>query len=212
MYPELGTWDKPLATKVVTTSAGGAFQTNMEVRSKELRKLLEDLGEGVEKLEKLRVRVVAELLEVDPVDVLSGGLLAHHAMKTTAEDDAVLRVGKDGGVHVISDIDDTVKVRPYSDLARDGVLIAFEQWTEVLGGTKTIFRNVFVRELHEIQVRLSSSLLPSSLTSCRFPAWQSGIARWRSSARPSRTSPTRPGSSGASYASTFARPVSPADR
>lgn len=164
VYPELGTWDKPLATKVVTTSTGGAFATNMEVRSKELRKLLEDLGEGVEALEKLRIRVVAELLEVDPVDLLSGGLLAHHAMKTTAEDDAVLKVGKDGGVHVISDIDDTVKVRTLVLGFCARVLIAFflEQWTEVLGGTKTIFRNVFVRELHEIRVRPSFLFSPLS--------------------------------------------------
>ncbi|BGP17413.1 hypothetical protein JCM10213v2_005445 [Rhodosporidiobolus nylandii] len=57
-----------------------------------------------------------------------------------AEDECELGVGiqgeggEGGGVRVVSDVDDTIK------------------WTEVLKGTKTIFRNCFVRELHEIRV------------------------------------------------------------
>ncbi|KAL8281154.1 hypothetical protein RQP46_006512 [Phenoliferia psychrophenolica] len=139
VYPTLPSgslWDQPLATKVVTTSSGGGFRTNIEVRSRELRKLLDESKEGVESLDGLTLRVVAELLENDPIqDVMTGGgLLGHQGLRVTAEDDSELLVGKDGGVRVISDIDDTIK------------------WTEVLGGSKNIFRNVFVRELDEIRV------------------------------------------------------------
>ncbi|KAI5474306.1 hypothetical protein MNV49_003645 [Pseudohyphozyma bogoriensis] len=140
VYPDLPAGslvDKPLVTKVVTTGSSGGFRTTVEVRSKALRKLLDETGQGVESLDGMRLRVVAELLEVDSVtDALSGGIFNghHQGLKVTADDDALVQVGKDGGVRVISDIDDTIK------------------WTEVTHGTKSIFRNVFVRELTEIQV------------------------------------------------------------
>lgn len=126
IYPSLepgSLWDNPLATKIVSTSTGGAFKTSLEVRSKELRRLLDETGKGVESLERLRIRIVAELLEPEAVgDVLTGGFFAggHQMLKSTAEDDSELVVAQDGGVRVISDIDDTVK------------------WTEVLGGTKKV--------------------------------------------------------------------------
>lgn len=139
VYPALPSgslWDQPLATKVVTTGSGGGFKTNVEVRSRDLRKLLDESGEGVESLDGLRVRIVMELLEYDPVqDVMTGGhFLGHQGLKGTCEDECEILVGKDGGVRVISDVDDTIK------------------WTQVLAGTKVIFRNVFVRELDEIRV------------------------------------------------------------
>jgi len=138
VYPALenGTlWDKPLGTKVVSTSSGGAFKTTIEVRSKELRRLLDDRGMQVDALDKIDLRVVSELLEPDALGDLAGGRFAGtQGLKPTCEAAAVIPVAYDGGVRVISDIDDTVK------------------WTEVLGGTKAIFRNVFVRELWEIRV------------------------------------------------------------
>lgn len=116
VYPALPSgslWDQPLATKVVSTGSGGGFRTNLEVGSRGLRKLLEESKAGVESLDGLRVRIVAELLENDPVQDLmtGGGLLAHQGLRATAEDESELLVGKDGGVRVISDIDDTIKVR-----------------------------------------------------------------------------------------------------
>lgn len=114
VFPVLGPgrlWDKALATKVVSTSSGGAFKTTLEVRSRELRRLLDETGQGVESLDKLSVRVVAELLEVESVgDIITGGKLAHQGLKVMAEDDTELVVAQDGGVRVISDIDDTIKV------------------------------------------------------------------------------------------------------
>ncbi|KDE07402.1 hypothetical protein MVLG_02269 [Microbotryum lychnidis-dioicae p1A1 Lamole] len=135
------TWDRPLATKVVSTLGGGAFRTVLEMRSKELRRLLEATGKGVESLETLRVRIVAELLEYDPiVDAMSGGAFTgDQGMKVVAEDFTELAVAHDGGVRVISDVDDTCK------------------HSQVVEGTKTLFRNVFVRELYEVQVPGMSS-------------------------------------------------------
>ncbi|SCV70281.1 BQ2448_1675 [Microbotryum intermedium] len=129
-------WDRPLATKVVLTLGGGAFKTVLEMRSKELRRLLEATGKGVESLETLRVRVVAELLEHDSiVDAMGGGAFTgDQGMKVVAEDFTEFAVAHDGGVRVISDVDDTCK------------------HSQVVEGTKTLFRNVFVRELYEVQV------------------------------------------------------------
>ena len=114
VYPVLGQgrlWDQPMATKVVSTTSGGAFKTTIEVRSRELRRLLDETGLGVESLDKLRVRVTAELLEIESLgDIVTGGKLAHQGLKTMAEDDTELVVAQDGGVRVISDIDDTIKV------------------------------------------------------------------------------------------------------
>lgn len=112
IFPELAEgsiWDTPLATKVTTTTSGGAFKTHLDIRSKALRRLLDESGQGVESLDGLKLRVVAELLEMDPVgDVLGAGhFTEHRGLKVTAEDETVLVVGKDGGVRVISDIDDT---------------------------------------------------------------------------------------------------------
>ncbi|GAA5871119.1 hypothetical protein JCM1840_007595 [Sporobolomyces johnsonii] len=163
VYPALGEgrlWDGALATKVVSTSApGGGFRTVLQVRGKELKKLLEATatsgaggggGEGgaSKGLEGLRVRVVAELLEPEgfqatetlPAGLGGGSVAGAASLRATAEDEVELGVaiegpgGEGGGVRVISDVDDTIK------------------WTEVLKGTKTIFRNVFVRELRDIRV------------------------------------------------------------
>lgn len=139
VYPVLepgSLWDRPLATKVVTTASGGAFRTMLEVKSKELRRLLHETGKGIDGLESLRIRVVSELLEEETLgEALTGGMLQHQALRTVTDDEVELAVAHDGGVRVISDIDDTIK------------------WTQVLSGTKTIFRNVFVREVDEIKVR-----------------------------------------------------------
>ncbi|GEM08971.1 actin patch protein [Rhodotorula toruloides] len=162
IYPALKggqLWDGALATKVVSTVApGGGFRTRLSVGGKELKKWLEVVGSaphsagGEGGLDQLEVRVVAELLEPDggvstadswtdagaAASVGGGGGYAQ--AKPTAEDEVELGVaiqgegGAGGGVRVVSDVDDTIK------------------WTEVLKGTKTIFRNVFVRELYEIRV------------------------------------------------------------
>lgn len=139
VYPVLepGTlWDKPLTTKVVTTTTGGAYKTILEVRSKDLRRLLEETEKGIESLMHLELRIVSELLEVDPIqDALNGGhFTGHQGLKPVASDDSETVSSQDGGLRVISDIDDTIK------------------HSEVLGGTKKLFRNVFVRELKEVQV------------------------------------------------------------
>ncbi|CEQ42838.1 SPOSA6832_04703 [Sporobolomyces salmonicolor] len=158
IYPVLGEgrlWDGALATKVVSTSApGGGFCTMLQVRGKELKKLLEATaasgpgGGGGKGLDGLRVRVVAELLEPEgfqatetlPAGLGGGSVAGSASLRATAEDEVELGVaiegpgGEGGGVRVISDVDDTIK------------------WTEVLKGTKTIFRNVFVRELRDIRV------------------------------------------------------------
>lgn len=72
--------------------------------------MLERIGKGVEVLEGLQVRVVAELLEIEPEGGVIGGRdLVGDGLRVTADDEVHLSVGKDGGVRVISDIDDTVK-------------------------------------------------------------------------------------------------------
>ncbi|KWU42826.1 hypothetical protein RHOSPDRAFT_29924 [Rhodotorula sp. JG-1b] len=170
-YPALAEgqlYDGVLASTVVRTSAtsGGGFKTCLEVRGPELRKWLDLVGNGSGGargggLDTLRVRVVAELLETDPlvpsvVDTapFSGvgfgnsnkdAAAAHASAIATAVDEVELDVGiqgeggEGGGVRIVSDVDDTIK------------------WTEVTKGTKTIFRNVFVRELGEIRVPGMSS-------------------------------------------------------
>ncbi|KAK4049135.1 hypothetical protein OIV83_004347 [Microbotryomycetes sp. JL201] len=123
----------PIATKVVTTSNGGGFRSKIEISSNELRRLLDETGQGVELLlDHLQVRVVAELLEQE--SALDELLPTRDGAKVAACDETDLKVAQDGGVRVISDIDDTIK------------------WTQVLHGTKTIFRNVFVREVGEVVV------------------------------------------------------------
>ncbi|GAA5992824.1 hypothetical protein JCM10908_001356 [Rhodotorula pacifica] len=169
-YPALGEgqlYDGVLATKVVRTSAtsGGGFKTSLEVKGPELRKWLDLVGNGNggsksngggNGLDTLRVRIVAELLEPDPpvpsvVDTAPfsgvgiGSTATDRNAIATAVDEVELDVaiqgegGEGGGVRIVSDVDDTIK------------------WTEVTKGTKTIFRNVFVRELAEIRVPGMSS-------------------------------------------------------
>lgn len=115
VYPVLdpgSLWDRPLATKVVSTSSGGAFRTTLEVKSKELRRLLDETGKGVDSLESLRIRVVAELLEAETMGeaISSGMMMPHHELKTITDDESELSIAYEGGVRVISDIDDTIKV------------------------------------------------------------------------------------------------------
>lgn len=140
-YPVLGEgqlYDGCLATKVVKTSAtsGGGFKTSLEVRGAELRKWLDLVGNGNggggnrDAVDALRVRVVAELLEPDPlvpsvVDTapfsgigFGGGSSSTAANAVaTAVDQVELDVGiqgeggEGGGVRIVSDVDDTIKVR-----------------------------------------------------------------------------------------------------
>ena len=111
----------------------------MEVRGPELRKWLDLVGKGSSSstgpggLDALRVRVVAELLEPDPpvpsvVDTapVSGvgfgssnkdTVAAYASAVATAVDEVELDVGiqgeggEGGGVRIVSDVDDTIKVR-----------------------------------------------------------------------------------------------------
>jgi hypothetical protein len=142
-YPALAEgqlYDGVLASTVVRTSAtsGGGFKTCLEVRGPELRKWLDLVGNGSGGargggLDTLRVRVVAELLEPDPlvpsvVDTapFSGvgfgnsnkdAAAAHASAIATAVDEVELDVGiqgeggEGGGVRIVSDVDDTIKVR-----------------------------------------------------------------------------------------------------
>ncbi|POY71520.1 hypothetical protein BMF94_5441 [Rhodotorula taiwanensis] len=172
VLPALGEgqlYDGVLATRVVRTHAtsGGGFRTRLEVKGPELKKWLELVGaRGAASqggtgsgtgVDALRVRVVAELLEPEAavpsvVDTapsfgasaggasLGATASADKYATATAVDEIELDVaiqgdgGEGGGVRIVSDVDDTIK------------------WTEVTKGTKTIFRNVFVRELPEIRV------------------------------------------------------------
>lgn len=131
-------WNKPLATKIITTAAGGSFKTNISITSKEIKKLLEAgaVEGGISGLERMELKVVTELLEIEKPgeNLLNSSSLGYENLKVNSQDSRSLLVGKDGGVRLISDIDDTIK------------------WTEVLGGTRKIFRNVFVREVDEIIV------------------------------------------------------------
>ncbi|KAK4055848.1 hypothetical protein OIO90_003103 [Microbotryomycetes sp. JL221] len=121
---------RPLVTKVVSTGNGGGFRARLEIGSAELRQLLNETGQGIDLLlDRLRVRVVAELLEQE--GLLDELVSSREGAKVAAEDESDLQVAQDGGVRIISDIDDTIK------------------WTQVLHGTKTIFRNVFVRDVRE---------------------------------------------------------------
>ncbi|GAA6022714.1 hypothetical protein JCM10207_008075 [Rhodosporidiobolus poonsookiae] len=174
-------FDGILARKVVSTSApSGGWKTRLQVQGKELKAWLEAAGAA-----ELKVRVTAELLEpegaaaVDSVGWESGygigggageaaglgsgsigrGLAGWETRaEATAEDDVELVVGiqgedgEGGGVRIISDVDDTIK------------------WTEVLKGTKQIFRNAFVRELHEVRVPGMSTWYRhlASTHSCHF--------------------------------------------
>jgi phosphatidate phosphatase APP1 len=138
-----------LATKVITTVAPGAgFRTSIQISNKELKRFLESSA-GAQGLDGMRVRVTAELLEPESSSGADGSTIAGLGgrsiggtglLRTTAEDEVELPVaiegsgGSGGGIRVVSDVDDTIK------------------WTEVLKGTKTIFRNVFVRELDDIRV------------------------------------------------------------
>jgi hypothetical protein len=106
----------------------------MTVGGKELKKWLEVVGSsahagGESGLDALKVRVVAELLEPDggvsTADSWSdagaaasvGGGGGYAQAKPTAEDEVELGVaiqgegGAGGGVQVVSDVDDTIKVR-----------------------------------------------------------------------------------------------------
>ncbi|GAA6053407.1 hypothetical protein JCM3770_002309 [Rhodotorula araucariae] len=163
VYPALGSgqlWDGALATKVVsTTGAGAGWRTTLQVRGAPLRRWLEVVGASGPGavggagggIEALRVRVTAELLEPDgasavdswPAGVGTGAgpnVAGYAQARATAEDECEIAVaiqgegGEGGGVRVVSDVDDTIK------------------WTEVVKGTRSIFRNVFVRELYEIRV------------------------------------------------------------
>ncbi|BGP49351.1 hypothetical protein JCM10450v2_005239 [Rhodotorula kratochvilovae] len=165
VYPALGSgqlWDGALATKVVSTSAAGAgWRTTLQVRGAPLRRWLEVVGASGASagagggatggMDALRVRVTAELLEPDgasavdswPAGVGTGAgpnVAGYAQARATADDECEIGVaiqgegGAGGGVRIVSDVDDTIK------------------WTEVVKGTRSIFRNVFVRELHEIRV------------------------------------------------------------
>ncbi|GAA5848961.1 hypothetical protein JCM8547_006398 [Rhodosporidiobolus lusitaniae] len=162
VLPQGRLFDGVLARRVVSTgSPGGGWKERVEVGGRELRGWLEAAGGG-----ELRIRVEAELLEPDAgtsaVDSLGweagygigggagdvpysgggGGRMEGWELRAqpTAHDECEVGVGvqgeggEGGGVRVVSDVDDTIK------------------WTEVVKGTKTIFRNCFVRELHEIRV------------------------------------------------------------
>lgn len=111
VYPASEDWEGgPIASKLITTKLGGSFKTSIQVQSEELKVMLSKLGNGVEALEGMQVRVVAELLEIEPENGVIGGQdLVGDGMRVTADDEVHLSVGKDGGVRVISDIDDTVK-------------------------------------------------------------------------------------------------------
>ena len=151
-----------MATKVISTVAPGAgFRTSVQVNGKELKKFLESTA-GAQGLEGMKVRVTAELLEAE--EAVEGHFGGTELLRATAQDQVELPVaiegsgGSGGGVRVVSDVDDTIK------------------WTEVLKGTKTIFRNVFVRELHEIRVPGMASwyvliLLLSLSVLCMLTSW-----------------------------------------
>jgi hypothetical protein len=137
-------FDGVLGTKTITTiSPGAGFKTSIQISNKELKRLLES-SVGAEGLDGMRIKVTAELLEPDSGSFADGNSVGGRSiggtglLRTTAEDEVELPVaiegGGGGGVRVISDVDDTIK------------------WTEVLKGTKTIFRNVFCREPSEIRV------------------------------------------------------------
>ncbi|GAA5992316.1 hypothetical protein JCM11641_005605 [Rhodosporidiobolus odoratus] len=160
-------FDGVLARKVVsTTSPGGGWKTRFSIEGKDLKRWLEATGKG-----ELKIRVVSELIEpeasLSAVDSLGweggagiGGSVGlggaavgekrgldgwEYKAHAVARDECTLGVcvqgeGGEGTVRVVSDVDDTIK------------------WTEVVKGTKTIFRNCFVRELHEIRVPGMSTL------------------------------------------------------
>lgn len=156
---ESGLWDKPLGEKIVTTSSTGGFKTSFEVREGGLKRFLEDDRCG--SLEQMRIKVVAELLEEEGVGEPTfdlGERAKVERLRTVAQEETTLRVGRDGTVRVISDIDDTVKVScgnipsSFPEHGSNSFLDRFRKHTQVTSGTKTIFRNVFCRELDEIAV------------------------------------------------------------
>ncbi|KAM0746002.1 hypothetical protein T439DRAFT_384466 [Meredithblackwellia eburnea MCA 4105] len=132
-----------LASRTVTTGAGGGFRTDLEVRPQDLGKLLSGgggKGQG-RSLDDLKLSLRCSLLSPDPLPTSSSSdttsnfsFIDPRDAKPTATDENEVNVGSDQGWRVVSDVDDTIK------------------WTEVLRGTKTIFRNVFVREVEEIRV------------------------------------------------------------
>lgn len=106
--------DTCLASKIVTTSLGGGFKTSLQISGKGLMSILNDPALSGE-LDGMPLRVVVELLEVEEVTdekkMSAGkGLVGGQDLKVCAEDSRDVIVGTDGGVRVISDIDDTVKV------------------------------------------------------------------------------------------------------
>lgn len=127
VFPEGRVFERALGVKLVRTVAAGAFHEEISIGHDELSSLLgADMSAAV--VEGLHLRVVAELLEEtrdQPVE--------QEEAPATAYDDAVLSIQQDGGVRVISDIDDTIK------------------HTEVLGGFQRMLRNAFIRDLDEMR-------------------------------------------------------------
>ncbi|GAA5848895.1 hypothetical protein JCM8547_006382 [Rhodosporidiobolus lusitaniae] len=166
-----------LLTEYVTTSApGGGWTTEFVLSGETIAELVSSHsqeGEVEEEDPPLNLTITAELLAPEPVtyaeipssapvEVSGGGRGGRAATaaaptrevrrapegweetsKVTAMDKVDVPVGGEvekgegvgrGEVRVVSDVDDTVK------------------WTEVVKGTKTIFRNCFVRELKDVRV------------------------------------------------------------
>ena len=111
IYPSDGIWDKPLATKIVLTTEAGTFRETVSLGEKEMKIIVGRNGGGSpeemrERLALMRVKVVTELLEMVGEEAVSD------SNGVIAMDHVELDITKHNGLLVISDIDDTIKVRP----------------------------------------------------------------------------------------------------
>lgn len=90
--------------QVVESKVGGGFKETLHVSAPRLKRFLDAQKLEMKALEGLSVRLVVDLLALENSS-------SDEMNAVTGSDDLILRVAEDAGLRVISDIDDTIKVR-----------------------------------------------------------------------------------------------------
>ncbi|KAH9810380.1 hypothetical protein DFH28DRAFT_1085650 [Melampsora americana] len=138
---------RPLLTQVITTRQGGIWAERLVLPwqsiESHLRIVHPNQTSGI-----TRIKIEAELLAEDGEADDGPGVVNTHASLVT-EVDVIPSLST--SVHLISDIDDTIKS------------------TNVLGGMKTVLRNVFLHEFEEVKVTGMSTWRLDSLYSVILP-------------------------------------------
>ncbi|GAA5952835.1 hypothetical protein JCM10213_007556 [Rhodosporidiobolus nylandii] len=147
----------PLAQAYVTTSApGGGFSTRISIEDEKLDALLSAVDGDFSALQLL---VTAELLELEYLYASVAAVSTHEGF---------IGGGRGGRAATATATVAPVQVRrapqgweeKAETTARDSAMlrVGVQPWTEVVNSTKTMFRNCFVREYHDIRVPGMASL------------------------------------------------------